>query len=90
MSVIQKRNSIMMEITNSCLYHMTNSKCPLTLTKDYIETINVIRGAALSSATAALSSATQHAMPPEIGRTGERSVLTLGSLCLPCCVRDTA
>ena len=35
---------------------------------------------------AALSSATQHAMPPELG---EWSVLTLGSLCLPCCARDT-
>ena len=33
--------------------------------------------------SAAMNSTIQHAMPPEIG---ERSVLTLGSLCLPCCV----
>ena len=39
--------------------------------------------------SAALSSATHHAMPPEFTETGERSVLTLGSLCLPCCVRNT-
>ena len=38
----------------------------------------------------ALSSATQHAMPPEIPKSGERTVLILGPLCLPCCVRDTA
>ena len=37
-----------------------------------------------------LSSATQHAMPLEFGGSGERIVLILGSLCLPCCVRDTA
>ena len=47
--------------------------------------------------SAALSSAIQHEMPPEFRQTesfqaesGERSVSTLGSLCLPCCVRDTA
>ena len=32
----------------------------------------------------------QHAVLPESAEGGERSVLTLGSLCLPCCVRDTA
>ena len=31
-----------------------------------------------------LSSATQHTMPPEFGGNGERSVLVLGSFCLPC------
>ena len=41
----------------------------------------------LSRKTVALSSVTQHAMPPKFGENGERSVLTL-PLCLPCCVRD--
>ena len=44
--------------------------------------------ALVSRLSAALSSATQHAMPPKFGRNAERSVLTLGSLCLTCCVRD--
>ena len=48
------------------------------------------RGDRVSRFSAALSSATQHAMPPELAESGERSVLTLGSLCLPCCLRDTA
>ena len=48
--------------------------------------------ALVSRQSAALSSATQHAMPPEFGSplSAERSVLTLGSLCLPWCVRDKA
>ena len=37
----------------------------------------------------ALSSATQHAMSPECGGNWENGVLTLGSICLPCCVRNT-
>ena len=46
--------------------------------------------ALVSRQRAALSSASQHAMPPELGGKWERSVLTLGSICLRCCVRDTA
>ena len=47
--------------------------------------------ALVSRLSAALSSATQHAMPPEFGRKwGTECLMTLGSLCLPCCVRDTA
>ena len=37
-----------------------------------------------------LSSAIQHGMPPELGRKWGTECLTLGFLCLPCCVRDTA
>ena len=44
----------------------------------------------MSKTSAALNSATQHAMPPDSAENGERSVLTLGYLCLPCSVRDTA
>ena len=40
----------------------------------------------VSRQSAALSSAIQQAMPPEFGRKCQRRVLTLGSLCLPCCV----
>ena len=43
--------------------------------------------ALVSRTSAALSPATQHALPTE---SGVRSVLTLGSLCLPCNMRDTA
>ena len=46
--------------------------------------------ALVSKLSAGLSSTTQHAMPPEFGRQWGTGVLTLGSLCLPCCVRDTA
>ena len=46
--------------------------------------------ALVSRQSAALSSATQHAMPPEFSRKWRHSVLALGSLCLPCCVRNTA
>ena len=46
--------------------------------------------ALVSRTSAALNSATQHAMPPESAEKGERSVLALGSLCVPCSVRDTA
>ena len=46
--------------------------------------------ALMSRQSAALSSATQHAMPPDSAESEERSVSTLGSLCLPYCVRYTA
>ena len=45
--------------------------------------------ALVSRLSSALGSATQHAMQNS-AESGEQSVLTLGSLCLPCCVRDTA
>ena len=35
-----------------------------------------------------LSSATQHAILQNPAESREQSILTLGSLCLPCCVRD--
>ena len=39
----------------------------------------------------ALSSATQHVMPPDLPTdSGKRDVLTQGSLCLPCCVQRDA
>ena len=38
----------------------------------------------------ALSSATQHAMPLELGRKRGTICLNTRSLCLPCCLRDTA
>ena len=41
--------------------------------------------ALVSRQSTVFSFATQHAMP-----CGERSILILGSRCLPCCVRDTA
>ena len=46
--------------------------------------------ALVSRQSAALSSATQHAMAPELGRKWGTECLSLGSLFLPCCVRDTA
>ena len=45
--------------------------------------------ALVSRKSAVLSSATQHAMPPEFGKKWGTECLTLGSLCLPCCMRDT-
>ena len=44
------------------------------------------------SQNTAFSSATQHTVLPELGVIGhwEWNNLTLGSLCLPCCVRGTA
>ena len=40
--------------------------------------------------SATLSSSTQHVMHAKLDeKLGERTVLILGSLCLPCCVRDT-
>ena len=51
---------------------------------------NEIYFALVSRQIAALGSVIQQAMPLEFGGKGERSVLTLGSLCLLCCVRDTA
>ena len=46
--------------------------------------------ALVSRQCAALSSATQHAMPPESGRKWGTECLSTGFLCLSCCVRDTA
>ena len=37
-----------------------------------------------------MSSVTQHAMPRDSADGGERRVLILGSLCLPCCKRIAA
>ena len=45
--------------------------------------------ALVSRLSAALSSATQHCLQNS-AESGEWNVLTLSSLCLPCCVRDTA
>ena len=52
---------------------------------------NLIFYSMVSRLSAALSSATQHAMPPQnSAESGERSLITLNSLCLLCCLRDTA
>ena len=46
--------------------------------------------ALVSRRSAALSSATQHAIPPDSVKSGAWIVLILGILCLSCFVRDTA
>ena len=43
----------------------------------------------ISRQNSVLNFAVQHTLPPEFSGNGEWSVLTLGSLCLLCCVWDT-
>ena len=60
-----------------CGFHPHTDKCNIYLNLYFLRL------------SAALHSATQHAMSPEFGVKGERSVSTLGPLCIPC-VRGTA
>ena len=75
---------------SSCPLDWLDVRSPLQKMKYLFIFIFSFRRSGVEQSKATLSSATQHVMPPEFGRSGERKVLTLGSLCLPCCVRDIA
>ena len=67
-------------------------RSPLKETKYLLKFIFPFLCSGVERKNAAISSATQHAMPPEFGRKWlmECKTLTLVSLCLCLCVRDTA